>query len=363
MDHFEFPNGVIRIHWGLDAWVSGLPGAEGLGGQDGGKIVIVTDRNVLKLHEGRVERLREAWSGNAVVHVLPPGEESKSLTELGRLLETLAGMGMGRDGGEIALGGGVVSDLAGLAAAVWMRGVEWVAVPTTMEAMVDACLGGKTGINLAGGKNLIGAFHHPTAIVIEPEFLRTLPPRDVRAGLAESIKHALLFDEAFLRFHEENREAILDLDAAVTREVISRNLKFKAEVVRRDPLERGGERRVLNFGHTLGHALETACGYRLRHGECVGLGMLAACRLSARRGLLDGAVVERVAGMLGRFGLPTRMEAGIEADAVVEAMRRDKKARGGAAVFVLLRGIGRPEVVEDVDAAEIREELARLMPG
>ena len=301
-------------------------------------------------------------AGLAVVrYAIEPGESSKSLAELQRLYGAMAKTGLGRDGMVIALGGGVVSDLAGFAAATWMRGVDWLAIPTTMEAMVDACVGGKTAINLPEGKNLVGAFHHPNWVYIDPHYLRTLPPRDLRAGLAESIKHALLFDEAFLIQHENKAEAILRLEETTIRELIVTNIRLKGDVVRRDPMERSGERMLLNFGHTIGHALEAACGFALRHGECVALGMYAACRIAEQRGMLDAAVVLRLQLLLQTFELPTRMPSKVSADAVVEFLRRDKKSRSGVVPFVLLRGVGRPEIVADVTDREIRQAIESIL--
>lgn len=323
--------------------------------------ITVTDRQVAKFHESDSVSMLQSMGMAPIVHQIEPGEASKGLAEVGRLFETMASTGIGRDGLVIALGGGVVNDLAGFVAATWMRGIKWLAIPTTVEAMIDACVGGKTAINLPAGKNLVGAFHHPTAIYINPAYLATLPSRDVRAGMAESIKHALLFDEAFLVEHERNAEAILNLDPGVIQGMIARNIQLKADMVRRDPLEQTGERMLLNFGHTIGHALEAACGFALRHGECVALGILAECRLSASRGMLDVRMVQRVQSVLMQFGLPTQIEQKLDMAAILTYLRHDKKARDGSVRFVLLRGVGRPEVVDNVPEAEICEAVESIL--
>jgi len=322
---------------------------------------LVTDQQVNALHgTATVERLQQLglkvrW------YAVPAGELSKSLEELKRVYAALAQSGLGRDGMVVALGGGVVSDLAGFAAATWMRGIDWLCIPTSMEGMVDACVGGKAAVNLPEGKNLVGAFHSPKWVFIDPAYLRTLPPRDIRAGLAESIKHALLFDEEFLIQHELHAQAILNLDEAILRSLITRNIQIKGNIVQRDPFERDGERILLNFGHTMGHALESATHYTMRHGECVALGMLAECRLAEHRGMIDEAFMERLQSLLRAFELPTRIPGGVHWDAVRKFLHRDKKAQCGTVRFVLLRGIGKPEIVGDVTTEEIRDAFGGML--
>ncbi len=352
-----FPNGSVSVCFDSESLAAQIRTST----PNLNSTITVTDRHVAGFHESETVSMLRSMGMAPIVHQIEPGEASKGLAEVSRLFETMASTGIGRDGLIIALGGGVVNDLTGFVAATWMRGIKWLAIPTTVEAMVDACVGGKTAINLPAGKNLVGAFHHPAAIYINPAYLATLPLRDVRAGLAESIKHALLFDEAFLVEHERNAEAILNLDPGILQGLIARNIQLKAEIVRRDPLEQTGERMLLNFGHTIGHALEAACGFALRHGECVALGMLAECRLSASRGMLDARVVQRLQSVLTQFGLPTRMEQTVDMAAILTYLRQDKKARDGSLRFVLLRGVGQPEVVRDVQEVEIRQAVESIL--
>ncbi len=327
-----------------------------------GRVFVVTDRNVWRLHGERLSAsLRAAGLDHDEV-VIPPGEGSKSLERLGEVYAALARFELDREGVILAFGGGVISDLAGLAAATWMRGVRFAICPTTLEADIDASIGGKTAVNISGAKNLVGAFHQPVLVTIDPDCLQTLDRRDVRAGLAESVKHALISSEEFLRWHEANVDRILALDEGVITELIRRNVEVKAAVVREDPLERTGRRMVLNFGHTIGHGIEACTGFALRHGECVALGMLAACRLSRGLGLIEETLVERVATLLGRFGLPTRVEQPVETERVMETLRVDKKVRDRATRFVLLEGVGRPVVRSDVPQELVREAYESLLP-
>lgn len=353
-----FSNGVTEIRFGTPT--RQRLNAQSLGTPMKTRCVLLTDQTVGLLYAADFAAALIDGGLTVHEHQMKPGDQAKNLCELERVYDALAKADVGRDGLVIALGGGMVSDLAGFAAATWMRGIAWVAVPTTLEAMVDACIGGKTAINLPSGKNLVGAFHHPKLVLVNSEYLRTLPPREVRAGLAESIKHALLFDEPFFMEHERHAEEILALEAGTMLHLVSTNIRLKAEIVRRDPCEQSGERMLLNFGHTIGHAVEAASGYALRHGECVALGMLAACRIAEGRKMLDAAVVNRAESLLQRFNLPTRVPESMEAESIFSFMHRDKKYRGGRIRFVLLRGIGKPEVVDDISEAEIREGVESI---
>ena len=319
-----------------------------------GRLCLVTDARVGPLYADSVEGALSSAGFHVVRHTVPAGEGSKSLEEAGRLYESLARQELGRDGLLLALGGGVVSDLTGFVAATWLRGVDFVICPTTLEADVDAAIGGKTGINLPAGKNLVGAFHQPRLIAVDPDCLSTLDPRDVRAGLAESVKHGLVFSEEFLRYHEENAEAILRLDAGVIRSLILRNIRIKAGIVEEDAREQTGRRILLNFGHTVGHAIERCTAYRYRHGECVALGMLAACRLSATRGILDGGVVGRLERLLTTLGLPRTLRDPPPFDEILGCVRKDKKVLAARVRFVLLENVGQPVVCDDVSDDEIR---------
>lgn len=321
------------------------------------RVVLISDTNVWPLYG---EKVCAALRGAGVAlceRLIPAGEASKSWAAAGDLFQFLADQHVGRDAVIVALGGGVVSDLAGFVAATWMRGVRLVLCPTTLEADIDAAIGGKTAINIPGGKNLVGTFHQPFLVAIDPVCLTTLPRRELCAAMAESIKHALISSADFLEWHEANVDAILALDPPVTMRLIEENIRIKADVVTRDTTEQTGLRAFLNFGHTIGHAIEECCGFTLRHGECVALGLVAACRLSHRLGMLDTASVEQVERLLARFCLPTRLEDPINPDRILAAMRNDKKARGGSPQFVLLEGIGRPIVRSDLPETLIREAL------
>jgi len=326
------------------------------------RAVLISDTNVWPLYGERTkEALRRGGTNAAWERVIPAGEASKNWAAAGGLFQFLADEHVGRDAVIVALGGGVVSDLAGFVAATWMRGVRLVLCPTTLEADIDAGIGGKNAINIPGGKNLVGAFHQPFLVAIDPACLATLPRRDLCAAMAESIKHALISSADFLSWHEANVDAILALDPPVTMRLIEENIRIKADIVSRDPTEQLGLRALLNLGHTFGHAIEECRVFTLRHGECVSLGLVAACRLSHRLGMLDSASVERVERLLIRFGLPTRLENSIDPDRIVAAMRNDKKVRGGSLLFVMLEGIGRPVVRGEVPETAIRETLNSLL--
>lgn len=283
-------------------------------------------------------------------HVEPTvsGEAAKTPGALLSLYDRLAQAELERDGLVVAIGGGAVCDVAGLAAATWKRGVPWAVCPTTVEAQIDACLGGKTAINLTHGKNLVGAFHHPVLVVVDPTVLATLPRRDVAAGAAEAVKHALIGGGDLLAWLEQHVESVLDRAPVVVEEFIRRNLVIKATFVERDPDERAGVRVLLNFGHTIGHAIESTTGGALRHGECVSLGMVAACRIGEQLGLHDASLTGRVVALLTRMGLPVTLPNAPPVTAVLAAMRNDKKARDGVIRIVLLEGIGSPVVRDDI---------------
>lgn len=331
------------------------------------KVLLVSETTVAPLYADAMLASLHSAGLNAEVEVFAAGETSKSQRQVEAIHNRLAAMALGRDGLLLALGGGVVSDVAGFAAATWMRGVRFVICPTTMEAMLDAAIGGKTGVNLPAGKNLVGAFHHPSLVLMDPTTLGTLPQRDVRAGLAESIKHALVFDESFVAWHEARVESVLKLDPHAITELIHRNVRIKADVVAADPYERTGGRVLLNFGHTIGHALEAECGYALRHGECVAMGMAAALSLSVRCAGLAAEQARRGRQLIEAFGLPVRWSACVAASqridpqAVMERTRTDKKNAAGRRRFVLLEAIGRAKVVDGVDDEALHEAIREVL--
>jgi 3-dehydroquinate synthase len=339
----------IRIGTGLldDAseWRDSLRGRHAL---------VVTDAHVAPLY---LDRLR----GGLAPHkhdalVLPAGESSKTLANTERIFDALAALGANRDGAIIALGGGVIGDLAGFAAACWMRGIDLVQMPTTLLAMVDSSVGGKTGVNVDAGKNLVGAFHQPRAVIADTGTLATLPPREYAAGLAEVVKYGAIGDASFFAWLESSADALLANEPDALAEAIAFSCAYKAGVVARDERETG-ERALLNFGHTFGHALEAERGYgELLHGEAVAIGMVAAATLSARLGLARAEDADRLVRLLARFGLPTTLPP-TSADALLARMRLDKKNVGGRIRLILWRGIGKAEIAPDVDETAIRDVL------
>lgn len=327
--------------------------------------LLVSDGHVAPLYAERaVAALRAARPGLEVaVHIMPAGEAHKTLASLGDAIDALARLGATRDATVYALGGGVVGDLAGFAAACWMRGVDCVQLPTTLLAMVDSSVGGKTAVDIPQGKNLVGAFHPPRAVIADTATLRTLPARELRAGLAEVIKYGALGDPEFFRWLEDRHAALLAGEDAALAEAIARSCAHKAAIVERDPLEKG-ERALLNLGHTFGHAIEAEQGYSgagreaLVHGEAVAVGMVLAARLSAMLGMAPEADTVRLRALLQACGLPTELPGGLAPEALLARMRLDKKNLAGRLRLVLWRGIGRAEVVPEVDEARVLEVLA-----
>jgi 3-dehydroquinate synthase len=328
-------------------WPAHVPGRHAL---------IVTDGHVAPLY---LAKLQSSLPEKKVqVAILPPGEQEKTLARFGELMDALAALGASRDVTVIALGGGVVGDLAGFAAASWMRGVRFVQVPTTLLAMVDSSVGGKTAVDLPHGKNLVGAFHQPSSVIADTNTLSTLPDRELRAGLAEVVKYGAIVDADFFAWLEAHTDALLARDSASLEQAIAVSCRHKAGIVVRDETEQG-ERMLLNFGHSFGHAIETEQGYGgLLHGEAVAVGMVLAAKLSARLGRASAADAERLVGLLDRLGLPTTVPENLSAAALLERMRLDKKAVSGALRLILWRGIGQAEVVRDVADAEILQALA-----
>lgn len=354
--HVDLEDRSYPIHIG--------PGARGMiqkcivGLGPSAKIAVVADRDVADMH---LPALLEQIAPEPLVLTFPSGETSKSLLTVRDLCEQLADACVERSAIIIAFGGGVAGDLAGFVAATWLRGVRFIQVPTTLLAAVDASVGGKTAVNLAAGKNLVGAFHQPSAVFIDTDFLRTLPPRDRAAGLAESVKHAAIRDPDFLAWHEAHVDALRGHAADVLSEMIARDCAIKAAVVSADERE-ADLRAILNHGHTIGHALEHLLGYELRHGECVALGMLVENELATKRGWLKAADAERIRQLLERHGLPLRLTRRTPADKVWAACQIDKKVRGHAVHFVLLRELGRPERVADVTPDDVAAALKVVQP-
>jgi 3-dehydroquinate synthase len=301
-----------------------------------------------------VSSLREAGHEVSVV-TIPPGEESKSLDQAASLSRELVRAGLDRGSAILSLGGGVVGDLAGFVAATLFRGMAFVNLPTTLLAQVDSSVGGKTGVNLPEGKNLIGAFHQPSAVVADVMTLQSLSAREFRSGLAEVVKHAMIADAEFFRELEATTDGILARDPATLQRVVARNCAIKARVVEQDERE-GGVRAILNFGHTIGHALEAALGYGvLTHGEAVARGMVAAAALSVQRGLCPPTDAERLARLLDRLGLLREVEAAPEV--LEKYILSDKKVRNGVLQFVLTLGVGGVTLAPLSDRNELRRIL------
>jgi 3-dehydroquinate synthase len=302
----------------------------------GRRVAMIADAAVHRLYrDGRLGPV--TWQGDALTFA--PGEASKTRDEWARLTDELLRRGYGRDSGVVALGGGVAGDLAGFVAATYMRGVPYIQTPTTLLAMLDASVGGKTGVDTPDGKNLIGAFHPPAAVVADPAALATLPERDFRGGLAEAVKHGLIADSAYFGWIEREAEALLRRDPAALERLVRRSVEIKAEVVSDDERE-GGRRAILNAGHTVAHALERASAYRLPHGEAVALGLVAEAALAEELGVATPGVRARVAMLLTRLGLPVRLALPLAPEAIVSAMASDKKNRAGTIRFALPSAVG-----------------------
>ena len=319
-----------------------------------GRIVAVSEENVWKAQGARL-----AASGLDVEPVLvPAGESSKSWAQLQALTERLVELRVERGDSILAFGGGMVGDLAGFAASILKRGCAYVQLPTSLLAQVDSSVGGKTAINAAAGKNLIGAFHQPAAVLVDPTTLDTLPERELRAGYAEVVKYGLIGDPGFFGWCETNAAALLAGESGARIHAIETSVRTKARIVAEDELETRGRRALLNFGHTFGHAIEAETGYAMLHGEAVALGMALAFRFSAGRGLCRPEEAERVAAHLQSAGLPVRIE-GMGAGRLVQHMASDKKASGGRVAFILTRGIGEAFVDRSVEPGEVEAFLER----
>jgi 3-dehydroquinate synthase len=325
----------------------------------GNRAMAVTDATVAALYGERVLAALRRAGITADLAVVPPGEESKSLTVAETLYSKAIACGLDRKSPIIAVGGGVVGDLAGFVAATYLRGVPFVQVPTTLLAQVDASVGGKVAVNHPAGKNLIGAFYQPRLVLADTGVLATLPAREFATGLAEVAKHGVIADAAFFAWQNANSAAILAREPAAMEEIIRRSCEIKAAVVEQDEKE-SGLRMILNFGHTIGHAVEAATGFtRFTHGEAVAIGMHGAARLSSLLGLCGPDAVAAVDALLARFGLPTAAP-GCQAGELLAYLARDKKSLGGAVNWVLLGEIGRVVISSDVPEDAVRRVLAEL---
>jgi 3-dehydroquinate synthase len=347
-DHGPYP-----IHVGVGLLASGTALRSAL---PPGAVLVVTDSNVAALH---LPALLEAL-GEAVVAtvVLEPGEDNKDFAAWQRVIDGLIDAGISRDGGVVALGGGVVGDIAGFAAATYLRGVPVIQVPTTLLAQVDAAIGGKTAIDHPAGKNLVGAFHQPSAVVADTAVLATLDDRQYRSAIAEVIKHAIISDASFFAQLEQDLDGLLDRDSAIQLAVISRCCEIKAAIVADDEHE-VGQRAWLNLGHSFAHAIESASGFTVLHGEAVSVGLVLAARLAMRLGRCSSALLERIAALLVRARLPTTVPEGLSPEDLIKRMAHDKKRDGSGLRLVLPEDIGRVALV----AAPPRGELLEFLHG
>jgi 3-dehydroquinate synthase len=324
----------------------------------GSRCAIITDSNVEPHYGKETQRLLEASGFATTLITIPSGEKSKSLKCVGECYDAMAKHRLERKSFVVALGGGVVGDLAGFVAASYLRGIPFVQVPTTLLAQVDSSVGGKTGINLKAGKNLVGAFYQPKLVLCDLATLDTLPERELRAGMSEVIKYGVIYDALFFRRLEQQIEAALNRDPATLAKIVARCCAIKADVVSQDETE-SGLRAILNFGHTIGHALEAISGYgKYLHGEAISVGQVLAARLSRRILGLPGSDVERIRALLERTGLPVEAKlSGAQKQKLLAAMKLDKKVSQGEIKFVLARQIGKVEFGCRVPESEVLEIL------
>ncbi len=321
--------------------------------------MIVTDTNIAPLCAGQIAALLADAGVQAEIATIPAGESSKSLTQANELFTRAIELGLDRRSPIFALGGGVVGDLAGFVAATYMRGVPFIQIPTSLLAQVDSSVGGKVAVNHPLGKNLIGAFYQPDAVFMELDFLKTLPAREIATGLGEIIKYGIIYDADFFAWLERHRTEVLALEPAAVAHMIARSCEIKADVVRQDERE-GGLRRILNFGHTIAHAIEKETGYaRYRHGEAVAIGMAGAADISVQMGILPDVDRVRMNELSSAMGLPLSVD-GVTADAMYEDLFHDKKTVGGRIHWVLADSIGKVSVHSDVPEEMVRKTLLGL---
>lgn len=314
-----------------------------------GRVALITDSNVGPLH---AEKAQASWD-NPLIVTVPAGEAHKTLDTVRTIYDQLLDARLDRHTAVVALGGGVVNDMAGFVAATFLRGVDFITCPTTLLAMVDASVGGKTGVDVLQGKNLIGAFKQPTAVVADVDTLATLPPAEIAAGMAEVIKHGLLSDSTLLK-DLPNVHTVSPVDLS---DLVYRAIQVKRDIVQADPFERLGQRALLNLGHTFGHAIEQVSAYAVPHGYGVAMGLVCAAHLSAQLGYCDPALQPRLETWLTAVSLPTRIPAQLDPEALWQAMGSDKKRAAGKVRFILLRGLGEAFLTADVPPTAVLNTL------
>ncbi len=325
-----------------------------------GSVAIVTDKNVAAHQLGN---LRNVLSASEIVHfaiVLDPGEINKNLKTINKIYSALLSRHIDRKSAILAFGGGVVGDMAGFAASTFLRGIRYFQLPTSLLAQVDSSVGGKTGVDYKAVKNLIGSFYQPQSVYINVNALKTLPAHEFRSGMAEMVKHALIYDATFFDFIEDNIESIINMNPPLLKKALLWNCKIKAEIVEKDEREETGVRALLNLGHTFGHAVESASGYRYSHGECVAVGMLAALSLSNELGNPVMEDLSRVRSLLMKIGLPADVY-GMNAPSIYRKMRFDKKSAGGKIKFIVPLAIGKTEQLFIEDKSLVMKALDSVL--
>jgi 3-dehydroquinate synthase len=328
------------------------------------RALLVTDANVAVLGAAIATDLEAAGIATSRA-LIPPGEPSKSLARATDLYDDLVRLRADRHTAIVAVGGGVVGDLAGFVAATYARGLPLLMVPTSLLAMVDSAVGGKVGVNHPRAKNIIGAFHQPVGVWIDTDALATLPPRELRCGLAEVIKYGVILDPQFFEFLEERAGAIAAREPDALRHIVAQSCRLKADVVARDEREEAGLRAILNFGHTVGHAVESVSGYgaAVHHGEAVAIGMTVEARLAEGLGWIERALTDRLVALIERFGLPTAVPPHLDRDALIDAMGRDKKNQRGQIRYILPHALGRVELTAAPTENDVRRVLGAGIAG
>ncbi len=327
-------------------------------GCEGHRVCVVTDSNVAPLYLAEVQKLASACCAQIETYIFEAGEEHKTLDAIRGLYTKLIESGFDRKDFLIALGGGVVGDMTGFAAATFLRGIRFIQIPTTLLAQIDSSIGGKTGVDFDQYKNMVGAFHQPCLVYSNVSVLKSLTDEQFASGMGESLKHGLILDAGFYEWQIDHMSEIEERDSATLLELVSRNCQIKRYIVEKDPKEKG-DRMLLNFGHTLGHALEKCKEFRMLHGECVAIGFVAAAYISWQRGLLDEDEFYEIRDMNVGFGLPISFD-GVASQAIVDAVKKDKKMDAGKIRFVLLKKLGRACVDTTVTEQEMLEALRLL---
>ncbi|HIK07585.1 MAG TPA: 3-dehydroquinate synthase [Trichormus sp. M33_DOE_039] len=328
----------------------------------GKKVLLVSNPTIFKHYGEKSIKSLEAAGFQVASYCLPAGERYKTLNSIQKLYDIALENRLERSSTMVALGGGVIGDMTGFAAASWLRGINVVQVPTTLLAMVDSAIGGKTGVNHPQGKNLIGAFHQPRLVLVDPEVLKTLPMREFRAGMAEVIKYGVIWDaELFAQMEaSKNLNQLRYIKPELINSILTRSCQAKADVVSKDEKE-GGLRAILNYGHTIGHAVESLTGYRLvNHGEAVAIGMVAAGQIAVKLGMWQQEDTERQNALIQKAGLPTKLPEGLDITGIIDALQLDKKVKNGKVRFILPTQIGVVTITDEVPAEIIREVLQAM---